>query len=240
MILLDIQKLKVSVDGKEILKGVDLKIEEGQTCLLFGPNGSGKTTLFLTIIGFPKYKVTSGKIIFKGKDITSLPVNERIKLGLGVAFQLPPAIRGVKLMDILGMLQKTCPADEVLKLSRKLTMTNFLERDVNLGFSGGEIKRSEVLQLLVQKPDLAMFDEPDSGVDIENIEIVGAAITDLLKTRSGFVITHHGHILKYIPAQMAYVLFEGKTVCCGEPELILEDISKKGYAGCTECPKMKK
>ncbi len=238
--LLEIQKLKVEVEGKEILKGVDLKIEEGQTCVLFGPNGSGKTSLLLTIVGYPRYKVTSGRIIFKGRDLTELSVNDRIKMGLGVTFQLPPAIRGVKLREILKVLRKDSPPEKIEELSEGMNMKEFLGRDINLQFSGGEIKRSEILQILVQEPDLAMFDEPDSGVDLENIELVGVTINTLLKNRSGLVITHHGYILKYIQAQMAYVLYEGKIACCGEPQLILDQIKEKGYSGCKECPKFKK
>ena len=238
--LLEIQKLKVEVEGKEILKGVDLKIEEGQTCVLFGPNGSGKTSLLLTIVGYPRYKVTSGRIVFKGRDLTELSVNDRIKMGLGVTFQLPPAIRGVKLREILKVLRKDSPPEKIEELSEGMNMKEFLGRDINLQFSGGEIKRSEILQILVQEPDLAMFDEPDSGVDLENIELVGVTINTLLKNRSGLVITHHGYILKYIQAQMAYVLYEGKIACCGEPQLILDQIKEKGYSGCKECPKFKK
>ena len=178
--LLEISDLEVEVEGKKILNGVNLIINEGETHVLLGPNGAGKSTLFMTILGFPNYKVTNGKIVYKGQDITELETHERIALGLGVTFQNPPAIRGVKLKDLLKIVDERHEYksddeldDEVVKLGERLKLNEqFLERDVNLGFSGGEVKRSELLQLLAQQPDFIMFDEPDSGVDIENVELI--------------------------------------------------------------------
>ena len=186
--LLEISDLEVEVEGKKILKGVNLNIDEGETHVLLGPNGAGKSTLFMTILGFPKYKVTNGKIIYKGQDITDLETPERIKLGLGVTFQNPPSIRGVKLKDLIKLVDKKNEykedeelTEDVINLGKRLKLNeNFLERDVNLGFSGGEVKRSELLQLLAQQPDLIMFDEPDSGVDIENVELISKEIINLL------------------------------------------------------------
>ena len=139
----------------------------------------------MTILGFPKYRVTGGQIIFKGEDITELSTTERVRMGIGVSFQNPPVIRGVKLMDLLkvesGLTTEDELTPELIELARKMKFDkSFLERDVNLGFSGGEVKRSEILQLLAQKPDFIMFDEPDSGVDIENVELLAEEINVLL------------------------------------------------------------
>lgn len=241
--LLEISDLEVEVEGKQILKGVNLSIDEGETHVLLGPNGAGKSTLFMTILGFPKYKVTNGKIIYKGQDITNMETHERIKLGIGVTFQNPPAIRGVKLKDLLKIVDekheyKTDEEldQEVVDLGQKLKLDEgFLERDVNLGFSGGEVKRSELLQLLAQQPDLIMFDEPDSGVDIENVELISKEISTLLdqdnehSKKGGLLITHLGYILRFVGATHAHVLKNGKITRTGEPEEIMEDIRKSGF-----------
>ena len=241
--LLEISDLEVEVEGKKILKGVNLNIDEGETHVLLGPNGAGKSTLFMTILGFPKYKVTNGKIIYKGQDITDLETPERIKLGLGVTFQNPPSIRGVKLKDLIKFVDKKneCKEDEeltedVINLGKRLKLNeNFLERDVNLGFSGGEVKRSELLQLLAQQPDLIMFDEPDSGVDIENVELISKEIINLLdqenenSQKGGLLITHLGYILRFVNATHAHVLIDGKIARTGEPEEIIEKIRESGF-----------
>ena len=241
--LLEISDLEVEVEGKKIIKGVNLNIDEGETHVLLGPNGAGKSTLFMTILGFPKYKVTNGKIIYKGQDITDLETPERIKLGLGVTFQNPPSIRGVKLKDLIKLVDKKneCKEDEeltedVINLGKRLKLNeNFLERDVNLGFSGGEVKRSELLQLLAQQPDLIMFDAPDSGVDIENVELISKEIINLLdqenenSQKGGVLITHLGYILRFVNATHAHVLIDGKIARTGEPEEIIEKIRESGF-----------
>ena len=144
-LLLEITDLAVEVNGKEILSDIDLYIDKGTTHVLLGPNGSGKSTLFMSILGFPKYKVTNGEIIFKGEDITNLSTTERVKMGVGVSFQNPPAIRGVKLKDLLKIEHHESSEElspEMIELSNKLKFDDkFLDRDVNLGFSGGEVKR---------------------------------------------------------------------------------------------------
>ena len=241
--LLEISDLEVEVEGKKILKGVNLNIDEGETHVLLGPNGAGKSTLFMTILGFPKYKVTNGKIIYKGQDITDLETPERIKLGLGVTFQNPPSIRGVKLKDLIKLVDKKNEykedeklTEDVINLGKRLKLhENFLERDVNLGFSGGEVKRSELLQLLAQQPDLIMFDEPDSGVDIENVELISKEIINLLdqenenSQKGGLLITHLGYILRFVNATHAHVLIDGKIARTGEPEEIIEKIRESGF-----------
>lgn len=248
-LLLEITDLAVEVSGKQVLKDIDLYIDQGETHVLLGPNGSGKSTLFMTILGFPKYKVTNGEILFKGEDITNLNTTERVKRGVGVSFQNPPAIRGVKLMDLLKVESGQDPADdklspEMMELAYKMKLDeHFLERDVNLGFSGGEVKRSEILQLLAQKPDFIMFDEPDSGVDIENVELLAEEINILLdkkkkpglREKSGLLITHLGYILNFVNADTANVLMDGRIACSGSPSEIIEDIRKEGFKGCVEC-----
>ena len=241
--LLEISDLEVEVEGKKILKGVNLQIDEGETHVLLGPNGAGKSTLFMTILGFPKYEVTNGTIIYKGQDITNLETHERIALGLGVTFQNPPAIRGVKLKDLLKIVDgkheyksEDDLDEEVVALGERLKLNeNFLERDVNLGFSGGEVKRSELLQLLAQQPDFIMFDEPDSGVDIENVELISNEIGTLLgqndenTKKAGLLITHLGYILNFANATHAHVLMDGKIVRTGNPKEIMDDVRTSGF-----------
>ena len=237
--VLKIENLSVEVAGKKVLEGVDLEVPEGEVHVLLGPNASGKTSLIMSILGFPNYRILSGTITFNGKDITTLPTNERVKQGVGVAFQNPPSIRGVKLGDVLHHLTKR-EIDETKLANATNIPLEFLGRDLNLGFSGGELKRSEILQVLAQRPSFAIFDEPDSGVDVENIEIIGKAINKFLEERSGLLVTHLGHILRYVKADKAHVMFYGTIACSGEPTHILDQIMKKGYKWCERCPKVKR
>jgi Fe-S cluster assembly ATP-binding protein len=244
--MLEIKDLTVEVEGKEIIRDLNLNIEQGEVHVLFGPNGCGKTTLLLTILGFPNYKVKKGGITFKGVDITDLPTNERVKLGMGVSFQHPPEIRGVKLGDMVNIAQgrKEERIDEdVIELAKRLNISvEFLNRDVNLGFSGGEVKRSEILQLLAQSPDFIMFDEPDSGVDVENIELIGEIISELLdrnkipskRESAGLIITHSGFIMRYLKADRAHVMLDGRIACSGRPDEITKNIMAEGFERCVE------
>ncbi|MEM2873624.1 MAG: ABC transporter ATP-binding protein [Nitrososphaerales archaeon] len=240
---LSIENLSVEVNGKRILEGVNLAIPKGEVHVLFGPNASGKTSLLMTILGFPNYKVVSGEIWFNGVNITNMSTDERVRLGIGVAFQNPPAIRGVKLADILHNFLKSEPEakKKEIELCETLNFTeDFLSRDLNLCFSGGEVKRSELLQILAQKPSFIMLDEPDSGVDVENLGVIGKVINDFLKERSGLLITHLGYILRYVKADKAHVLIEGKVACSGKPIKILDQILKEGYGWCEKCLKIEK
>ncbi|MCD6358790.1 MAG: ABC transporter ATP-binding protein [Dehalococcoidia bacterium] len=244
MDMLEIKGLSVAVEGKEILKDVSLHIADGETHALFGPNGSGKTTLLMAIMGFPKYKVTRGKIVFGGRDITRASLDERARLGIGMSFQRPPVVRGVKTRDMvsaaMGNIAGSVTIDE---LAEKADMTEFLDREINYGFSGGEIKRSELMQLLAQKPELTLLDEPESGVDLVNIALIGRLINELLEKDypmrgrrcMGLVITHTGHILNYINASTGYVMLDGEVSCKGDPHEILASIRKNGYAQCVTC-----
>lgn len=239
MAILAIEDLTVKIAGRVVLNGVNLEVPEGETHVLLGPNGSGKTSLIMSILGFPSCQVLSGRIRFDGTDITNLPTDERARLGLGVAFQSPPAIRGVKLGDVFRHIAKEEASEIELTRITNIPM-EFLERDLNLGFSGGEIKRSEIFQVLAQRPSFAIFDEPDSGVDVENLEIIGRAISEFLKGRSGLLITHLGHILRYVRADVAHVLVGGRIACSGDPGRIFRQIMKRGYKWCEKCPKRQK
>ncbi len=248
--MLEIRDLHVCIGDVEVLKGIDLKIEAGETFILFGPNGSGKTTLLMTLMGFANYTVTQGQILFKGQDITHAPMYERARLGIGMSFQRPPTIHGLK----TGLLVKMCARErevDVEDLARKVNFDRFLERDVNAGFSGGEIKRSEMLQLMAQRPDLVLFDEPESGVDLENMALIGQTARQLLdgmppascsmkqqKARcktSGLIITHTGYILEYVNADRGQVMYDGHLCCEARPRDILDHVSKYGYQECLRC-----
>ncbi len=242
--LLEVKELSVRVDGRHILHDINLCIQPGETQVMFGPNGGGKTTLLMTIMGFPRYRVTKGAIFFKGKDITSLPLDKRANLGIGLSFQRPPVVRGVKTRDIVAACLKEPEGSKAVEqLAEKANLTDFLDRDINYGFSGGEIKRSEILQLLAQGPGLALLDEPESGVDLENIALIGKLINDLLekihpihmRTHSGLIISHTGHILDYVNARTGYVLCDGRVICEGDPHDILTTIKEKGYQECVSC-----
>ena len=237
--MLRVEDLTVEVHGKTVLKDVSLEVPEGEVHVLFGPNGSGKTTLIKTILGFSAYKVVSGRIFFKGRDITDLPTHERVRMGLGVAFQNPPQVRGVKLIDVLRKLD--VDGEDVSALLREINLPEeFLKRDLNVGFSGGEVKRTEILQVLAQKPDFVILDEPDSGVDVENMVLIGKALNGFLKQRSGLIVTHMGYIMKYVDADVAHVVLHGTIVCSGHPTKILTQILKEGYRWCERCPERRR
>ncbi len=241
--MLRVKNLHVSVEGRKVLEDINFSIEYGEIAVLFGPNGAGKTTLIMTLMGFPKYKIEKGKIIFKGVDITHMDVSERAKLGMGISFQRPPVVRGVSLRKLLKIVGNGKSDEEILNYAEKLNLTNHLDRDVNDGFSGGEVKRAELLQLLMQKPELVFIDEPESGVDLENIVLIGEMTNHLLGRdqrvkdvkRSAIVITHTGYILDYINADKGYILFNGKLMCKGNPRDILSEIKKNGYRRCATC-----
>ena len=242
-VLLLIEDLHVSIGGREVLRGIDLAIEAGETHVLLGPNGSGKTTLFNTLVGIPGYTVTQGSITFKGTDLLSMTIDERARAGIGVAFQRPPAVRGVRLRQVMEVASAgTGGPERIAEIAEQVAVTAMLDREVNLGFSGGEAKRSEMAQLLAQQPDLALFDEPESGVDLDNIAVVGGAISHLLKgdlasdrPRAGLVITHTGHILQFVNADVGHVLYDGHLACQGNPLDLIDDIAGHGYEKCVEC-----
>jgi Fe-S cluster assembly ATP-binding protein len=242
--MLEIKQLSVAVESKEILHDVNMTIRRGETHILFGPNGSGKSTLLMAIMGFPRYQITKGKIIFEGKDMTMLPLDERARLGIGISFQRPPVVRGVKTRDMLAAsLREQGNQESIGQLAQKADLADFLDREINYGFSGGEIKRSEMMQLLAQKPQLALLDEPESGVDLVNIALIGELINELLEKNCpivdrkcmGLIISHTGHILDYVNARTGYVMCDGVIGCEGDPREILATIREKGYEECIRC-----
>ena len=235
--LLTIEDLAVEVDGKGILHDVNLSIDVGETHALFGPNGSGKTTLLMVIMGFPRYKVVRGRIVFRGQDIGGLSLDERARLGIGMSFQRPPVVRGVRMRDVVMSSIGEASDDAAIEaISERLDVGDLLDRELNHGFSGGEIKRSELMQLLAQGPDLVLLDEPESGVDLVNMAVVGQMINELLqkdlrrrRTRSGLIITHTGHILDYVHAGKGYVIVDGRVISDGDASEVLECIKEKGF-----------
>ncbi len=246
--MLEIKNLAVSVENKEIIHDVSLTIRDGETHVLFGPNGAGKSTLLMAIMGFPKYNITRGSIHFKGKDITHLSVDERARLGIGMSFQRPPVVRGVRTRDMVAACLKAGDGDTIESLAEQADLTDFLDRDINYGFSGGEIKRSELMQLLAQKPELTLLDEPESGVDLVNIALIGKLMNSLLEKACpiperhcmGLIITHTGHILDYVNARTGYVMCDGMISCEGDPHEMLATIREGGYNACITCDRGRK
>ncbi|MBN2157632.1 MAG: ABC transporter ATP-binding protein [Candidatus Lokiarchaeota archaeon] len=266
--MLRIQNLTVSVNhgnGRKILRDFNLNIDEGETHVLLGPNGSGKSTLIYTILGYPGYIIESGSIFFKGKNITNLPTNQRVDLGIGTLFQHAPKVPGVKLKNLMNVcgekrgertqkganeesaLEDGCEDldEQTRKIAKDLNFPlEFLERDVNVGFSGGEIKRSEIMQMMALKPDLLLIDEPDSGVDVENLVLIGKVLRKLLQrdeipsrqTKAGLIITHLGYILQYLGTlDRAHILLNGRIICSGNPQIIIESVKKFGFDECKIC-----
>ncbi len=241
MDILEVKDLSVKVEDKLILKNITFSLKEGVSHILFGPNGSGKTTLISTIMGLPGYEVVSGKIFFKGEDITHKGVDERAKLGLVVSFQNPPEITGVRLGDLLKLCLGKASTDEFTEEEQKqieaFKLTDFLHRETNVGFSGGERKRSEILQLIFLKPQLLLLDEPDSGVDVESLRLIASEIQRYVEATgsSALIITHKGDIMEHVKAGYGCILLQGQFHCFTEPLGIYDDIKKLGYEGCVAC-----
>ncbi len=241
--MLKVQDLWVSVGDRQVLKGVNFSMNYGEINVLFGPNGAGKTTFMMALMGFPRYNLERGRIYFKGEDITDKDLYERSRLGLGISFQRPPTVRGVTLRKIMEIITNGGSSEESIKENiERLNLSGHLDRGLNDGFSGGEMKRSELLQLMVQRPELVLIDEPESGVDIENIALVGEAINSLIgkdkvkdPKRGAIIITHTGYILDFVNADKGYIIFDGNLVCRGNPRDILSEIKKHGYRRCAEC-----
>lgn len=230
LVLTDVE---VTVGPRVLLRDVSLAIGAGETHILFGPNGSGKSSLLSAIMGLPPYRVTRGEIRVGEERINSLPINARAKLGLGMAFQRPPALDGVT----VAALARALKADAGLAAAAAaLDLADFVNRDINVGFSGGEIKRWEILKLFLQCPSICLFDEPESGVDLEHIAAVGVAMERLLardgpdtERRSALIITHTGFILDHIRADMGHMLVNGQIICSGDPNRLFAHIKSHGY-----------
>lgn len=243
--VLEIKDLCVQVDGKELLHNINLTIPSGEVHAIFGLNGSGKTSLMMAIMGYAKYEITNGQILFEGKDIVDLDITERSRLGISIAQQRPPTISGVKLRDVIDytVSNSSRKLKDIEKIIKAAHMENLIDREINKSLSGGEIKRSELLQLLVLQPKFSMLDEPDSGVDVESLGFVGELINMLFssdsirpaKRKAGIIITHSGNMLNHINIDKAHVMLNGQIGCTGNPHIILDKISKCGYEECIRC-----
>ena len=242
--MLEISNLHVSVDGHEILKGVDLCVEAGEVHAIMGPNGSGKSTLALALAGHGAYEVTEGSVTFLGHDdLLDMPPEERARLGLFLAFQYPVEIPGISnayfLQSSLNEVRKSHGMEELDAfefqdlLAEKMELVkidpSFADRNVNEGFSGGEKKRNEILQMAVMEPRLAILDETDSGLDIDALRIVAEGINKLRgKDRAFILVTHYQRMLNYVKPDFVHVLYQGRFAKSGGPELALE-LEEKGY-----------
>jgi Fe-S cluster assembly ATP-binding protein len=242
---LEIKNLHVNIEDKEILKGLTLTINQGEVHAIMGPNGTGKSTLAYTLMGHPNYKVTQGEITFKGQNVLELEPDERSRLGMFLAFQYPVAIPGVTVANFLrtainARRRAVNPADKGMpipefrkELKEKMDMLkmdhNFAGRYLNDGFSGGEKKRAEILQMAALKPEIAILDETDSGLDIDALRIVSEGVNALSGPNLGvLVITHYQRLLNYIKPQFVHIMLDGRIVESGGPDLALH-LEDQGY-----------
>ncbi len=241
--MLEIKNLHANVNGKEILKGIDLSVKAGEIHAIMGPNGSGKSTLSSVLAGNPLFEVTEGEVTFNGKDLLALPPEDRSREGLFLSFQYPVEIPGVSMVNFMRAAVNEhrkynglppVPATEFLKLMREkraiVELDNKLAgRSVNEGFSGGEKKRNEIFQMAMLEPKLSILDETDSGLDIDALRVVASGVNKLKTARNAIiVITHYQRLLDYIRPDVVHVLYKGRIVKTGGPGLALE-LEEKGY-----------
>ncbi|MCR4743429.1 MAG: Fe-S cluster assembly ATPase SufC [Treponema sp.] len=239
--LLEIQNLCAGLeDGKEIIKNLSLNIEKGQTHVLMGPNGAGKSSLGNTLMGNPVYNVTSGKILFKGQDITEEAADKRAKLGMFMSFQSPIEIAGISLESFIrsAIQQKTGERVKLFQYQKDLQACmnllnmdpSYAKRDLNVGFSGGERKKAEILQFLMLKPDFAILDETDSGLDVDAVHVVSKGIEEYQKSVGGslLIITHNAKLLENMKVDYTHILVNGSIVKTGDGSLI-DTINKEGF-----------
>ncbi len=237
--MLKIENLHVEVDGNEIVKGLDLEVGRGEIHAIMGPNGSGKSTLANVLMGHPRYDVTEGSITFEGEDVLELEPDERAKMGIFLAFQYPSEVPGVSVANFLRTAVNSVREEELSPmqmyklLQEKMAVmrmdTKFAERYLNEGFSGGEKKRNEILQLLMLEPRLAILDETDSGLDIDALQVVARGVNEMRGPEfSAVLITHYQRILRYIEPDHVHVMLDGRLVTSGGKELA-EALEEKGY-----------
>jgi Fe-S cluster assembly ATP-binding protein len=237
--MLKIENLHAEIEGTEILKGVNLEINPGEVHAIMGPNGSGKSTLANVIMGNPVYEVTDGKIIFENEEITEEPVDNRAKLGMFLAFQYPESIPGVTIVNMLKTALTNIEETEYTTLELRLKVAeameqlglsaDFADRYLNEGFSGGERKRNEILQLAVLNPKLAVLDETDSGLDVDGLKVVGEGVSKLKTPDKGYlVVTHYQRLLEYIKPDFVHVFVDGKIIETGGIELS-DKLEQEGY-----------
>jgi len=237
--MLKIENLRVEIDGQEIVKGLDLEVGEGEIHAIMGPNGSGKSTLANVLMGHPRYEVTGGSITFRGEDVFELEPDERAKLGMFLAFQYPSEVPGVSVANFLRTAvnavreEELSPMDMYRLIQEKMKIMQmdpkFAERYLNEGFSGGEKKRNEILQMLMLEPKLAIMDETDSGLDIDALQVVAKGVNELRGPEfSAVIITHYQRILRYIEPDRVHVMLDGRIVTSGGKDLAHE-LEDKGY-----------
>ncbi|HKH57769.1 MAG TPA: Fe-S cluster assembly ATPase SufC [Rubrobacter sp.] len=237
--MLKIENLQVEIDGQEIVKGLDLEVGKGEIHAIMGPNGSGKSTLANVLMGHPRYEVTGGSITFEGEDVFELEPDERAKLGMFLAFQYPSEVPGVSVANFLRTAVNSVREEELNpmemyrliqeKMSIMQMDPRFAERYLNEGFSGGEKKRNEILQMLMLDPSLAIMDETDSGLDIDALQVVAKGVNELRGPEfSAIIITHYQRILRYIEPDHVHVMLDGRLVTSGGKELA-DDLEEKGY-----------
>jgi Fe-S cluster assembly ATP-binding protein len=238
---LEIRDLHAEVEGKEILKGIDLAVRQGETHALMGPNGSGKSTLANVLMGRPGYTVTAGEVRFKGEDVLGLTPDERARRGLFLAMQYPVEVPGVSVVNFLRTAYQSVKGGDVSALAFRKHMKekmsllgvedSMVNRYLNQGFSGGEKKRNEILQLAVLEPEIAILDETDSGLDIDSLKQVATGVQQLIGPNLGvLLITHYQRILNYITPDFVHVMMGGRIVKSGGKELAME-LEEKGYEG---------
>jgi Fe-S cluster assembly ATP-binding protein len=238
---LEIRGLRASVEGKEILRGIDLTVRQGEVHAMMGPNGSGKSTLAGVLMGRPGYQVTAGQARFNGEDVLSLTADQRAQRGLFLAMQYPVEIPGVSVVNFLRTAYQSVKGEQVSALAFRKHMKekmnllgvddSMVQRYVNQGFSGGEKKRNEILQLAVLEPQLAILDETDSGLDIDSLKQVATGVSQLIGPSLGvLLITHYQRILNYITPDFVHVMMDGRIVKSGGKELAHE-LEAKGYEG---------
>ena len=237
--MLKIENLRAEIEGQEILKGLDLEIKKGEIHAIMGPNGSGKSTLSNVLMGHPRYEVTGGSIIFEGEDVMELEPDERAKLGMFLAFQYPSEVPGVSVANFLRTAvnsvreKQLSPMEMYNLLQEKMGIMQmdfkFAERYLNEGFSGGEKKRNEILQMLMLDPSLAIMDETDSGLDIDALQVVSRGVNELRGPDfSAMIITHYQRILRYIEPDYVHVMLDGRLVTSGGKELA-DQLEENGY-----------
>ena len=240
MILLDVQNISVSVDEKTVLKNLDLKIGEGETHVLMGPNGAGKSTLGNALMGNPVYTLDGGKIIFEGQDLTGESTDKRARAGMFLSFQNPLEVPGISLESFIrsSIQQRTGERVKLFQFQKELQKNmrllnmdeSYAKRDLNVGFSGGERKKSEILQLLMLKPKFAILDETDSGLDVDAVRTVSKGVEEYQKNQNGglLIITHSTRILESLHVDYTHVLVKGQIVKTGDGSLV-EEINEKGF-----------
>jgi Fe-S cluster assembly ATP-binding protein len=237
--MLKVENLHIEIDDQEIVKGLDLEVERGEIHAIMGPNGSGKSTLANVLMGHPRYEVTQGSITFEGEDVLELEPDERAKMGMFLAFQYPSEVPGVSVANFLRTAvnsvreEELNPMEMYKLLQEKMRVMQmdpkFAERYLNEGFSGGEKKRNEILQMLMLEPRLAIMDETDSGLDIDALRVVAKGVNELKGPDfSAVIITHYQRILRYIEPDHVHVMLDGRIVTSGGKELALA-LEEKGY-----------